>query len=505
VPLCGDGTALAQDLAALGDRERTPSTAAVRGAACSPCANHTEQEHAIEMVEKGLRVGETNPSGRRAFSWRALGVAGALWWMAGCAHTNAAAPRVMPHRASGPTRLLLPPPGRVHADQLVDGDPVWVVRMHDQVRVLSALARVENQGRDQRVLVSFDPGCQCFRGDAPVVWDPNGAILARTTPDYTHWPLASGIGRSYDNATAFRLDRYDVTQDGEHVVVGTRWSADEYARPHERLASTVVDAPGPQMECPIMPHELLVTALRRPEGTLLALDVGAIYDPVHARVCETDFPPYSSLACDRATAPAYAADGTRARGESWPRPMVVRRYRDGFMFVASGCRQIGGLCDGPLHDRAWLRTPIGEASGVSIDAPEACPGRPSSSIRMIRVHGHGSRGVILADRGTEASPACASPGSSRVDCPEVPAVAMFQTLGRALSAREMSLGIGGCFSASVRGLETRAVIIHDWRSADEAIRIVQTELDRWDLNVSLWVSIEPMFCMSLAGLTRLGS
>lgn len=243
------------------------------------------------MVEKAWCGGETKPSGRRAFSWRALGVAGALWWMAGCAHTNAPTPRVMPHRASGPTRLRLPPPGRVHAGQLVDGDPVWVVRTHDQVRVLSALARVENQGRDQRVLVSFDPGCQCFRGDAPVVWDPHGAILARTTPDYSRWPIASGMGRSYDHATAFRLDRYDVTQDGECVVVGTRWSADEYARPDERLSSTVVDAPGPQMECPIMPRELMADALRRPEGTLLALDVGAIDDPVHARVCATDFPP----------------------------------------------------------------------------------------------------------------------------------------------------------------------------------------------------------------------
>lgn len=192
-------------------------------------------------------------------------------------------------------------------------------------------------------------------------------------------------------------------------------------------------------------------------------------------------------------------------------PLVVRRYRDGFMLVASGCRQIGGLCDGPLHDRAWLRTPIGATSGVSIDAPEACPGRPSSSIRMIRVHGHGARGVIGArgggwrDRTTGASPACALPGSSRVDCPEVPAAALLQTLGRAISARQMHFGIGGCFSATENGLENWAVIIHDWRSADEAIRIVQAELDRWDLNVTLRVSVEPMLCMSMGGLGGAGS
>lgn len=84
-------------------------------------------------------------------------------------------------------------------------------------------------------------------------------------------------------------------------------------------------------------------------------------------------------------------------------------------------------------------------------------------------------------------------------------MAFLQTVFRATSARQMSFGIGGCFSASEHSLETLAVIIHDWRSADEAIRLVQTELDRWDLNVSLRVSVQPMWCMSMGGLARLGS
>ena len=95
---------------------------------------------------------------------------------------------------------------------------------------------------------------------------------------------------------------------------------------------------------------------------------------------------------------------------------------------------------------------------------------------------------------------CRMPGSDPTLCPEVPAAALYETLFAALREHEgIAFGIGGCFDSGRSTFGRMAAVVHDWRDADAAIRIVSDALTRWDVRDSFWVSVEPMLCGGVLG------
>lgn len=406
----------------------------------------------------------------------------------------------LPHLPSSSTRLALPPLGRVQADRLVDGDLVWVVRTSDnEVHVLAADAHLVRGGWSGRVLVSFDPACNCFVGLAPVAWGLDGAIVARTEPDYAPFGgLALGIRRSFDGVTAFRLDRFEVTRDGENIEVGARWRATAYATPEDPPQTVMLDTRSPRVECAVtMGATSLSDAMEEPEGRMVLLNASVSRLHGLVRLCPTN-DPCSDVPVDLGDAwqPEHDADEVLVPG-----PLLARRARDGFseFIAASFCPH---TCSAPSHDASWLRTPVGASEGPRIDAPISCDAdgeRVAPGVRMIRVHGSGTR--ALADGTGAAMPEpCRLPNSDRTLCPEVPAAALYEALFATLREHEgIAFGIGGCFDSGRSTLGRMAAVVHDWRDADAAIRIVSDELTRWDVRDSFWVSVEPVLCGALAG------
>ena len=247
----------------------------------------------------------------------------------------------LPHLPSSSTRLALPPLGRVQADRLVDGDLVWVVRTSDdEVHVLAADARLVRGGWSGRVLVSFDPACNCFVGYAPVAWGLDGAIVARTEPDYAPFGgLALGLRRSFDGVTAFRLDRFEVTRDGEHIEVGARWQATAYATPEDPPRTVMLDTRSPDVACAVtMGATPLSDAMEEPEGRMVLLNASLSRQGGLVRLCPTNDP------CS--AVPVYLGDDWQPEHDAdevlIPAPLLARRARDGFSeFIAAS------FCGGP--------------------------------------------------------------------------------------------------------------------------------------------------------------
>lgn len=396
--------------------------------------------------------------------------AGLALWMMGCASTTLQAPPLVPHQASGPTQLTLPPLGKVHGDRLVDGDPVWVVRTpDDQVRVFSARVRMLRQGRVEHTVVVYDPDCTCFRAEAPVIWGLDGTITARARLEDPNGVL--GLRSHYDGATAFWLDRYDVERVGDRVTVKSRWQATERVRARDRLSKTVRDAPGPKAECALRPGSAkrVSAAMSASEGTMVLIGANV----VRGRLCETK-------ECADDGPPVYDATGST---DPMPGPILARRFRDGFVSASTHrCHGFTTRCGPPGHDVSWLTTPVGKTEGIRIDAPVACTERKVPNVRMIRVHGRGSKPLDWASTKKQKT-------------------GFYPSIFRATKELGMdaSFGIGACFETNRQTQGRLVVAVHDWRHVDAAIRMVHGELDRWDIKGAFWVSVEPYMCGTLLG------
>jgi hypothetical protein len=240
--------------------------------------------------------------------------------------------RLPPHPFTA-TRLSLPPLGQTRAEHLVDGAPVWVVRTaDDRVFVLAADARVELGDRGWRVLVAYDPDCDCFRGAAPVVWGPDGAISAGTQPDYDRFfrGAALGIRRPFDDVTAFQLDRHAFTRDGEAIVVGQRSAAAVVSTRERRPVTTIVDTPGPHTQCATSLRPTAWSeALRQPAGQVVLVNASVAFEDATPRLCPAHEP-----RCSDATSNLHVAGRPVGR---WvvPGPVIARRSGSGFAEVVT--------------------------------------------------------------------------------------------------------------------------------------------------------------------------
>ncbi|MFT5355365.1 MAG: hypothetical protein ACI9KE_002584 [Polyangiales bacterium] len=459
----------------------------------------------------------------------------------GCAGQG---PQLQPpprHIASAATVLPLPPIGRVHSGLLVDGDPVWIVRTEDdEVRVLGARVRLERDGSPSFELAAFDPDCACFRAPAPVIWNLEGEVAAYTEPNYEAvcTGCAIGIIRAFDGHSSFWMDRYDFERRGESIVVGARWAATQYA-PSPREAAPlrgselglVSEVSSPNRECPeSVMQTSLESALGRRVGQRVCFAGRVLVDDGIARVCTPDdvvddrcpddaprvYNPSSDVLESGAWEPADTAGLIFPGGLAWPRRLTARRAGDGFAEIsteqcvastrpipgsrASDQRGLPAACLSPSHDESWVRTPLDAGSGIWVEAPVGCSERERPHIRMLRVRGRGSRRV---SRGDSIPERCHEP-SATDDCPEIPWETLQRSIFGAIGAHNsahptfsahFSYGIGGCFNAVPSTDGRLALMITDWRYADEAIQLVSEALARWNVAETFWVSVEPALCV----------
>lgn len=115
----------------------------------------------------------------------------------------------------------------------------------------------------------------------------------------------------------------------------------------------------------------------------------------------------------------------------------------------------------------------------------------------IHIAGTGSRQFSVAEPGKATG--CTRPGP---DCTTVDLGAFLQTVTDQLKARGLNLvswGIAECG----RGHDPHparwddqhlSIIIHHWRSANEAVSIVAAQLRAWDVGQSLEVAVAPIAC-----------
>lgn len=448
-----------------------------------------------------------------------------------------------PHLASLPTEVRLPPIGRVHSALLVDGDPVWIVRTEDdEVRVLGARVRLEHEGNPRFSLAAFDPECACFRANAPVIWNLEGEISAYTEPDYSMLGgTALGIHRNFDSHSTFWMDRFDFERNGESILVRTRWRATEYASPGSPVLPRISEVSSPNLRCPeSVPPVSLPQALAQPAGRRLRVSGRVLVHGGIARLCAPE--DVQGDRCPDDAPPVYEPSSDVIETGTWEprdaaglvfpvemqriaaqtRRLMVRRAGDGFAEVSSEWCAEGRTqtpsehsgppielprlastptsCISPRHDASWVRTPLDADSGIWVEAPVRCEERERPNIRMLRVHGRGSRHISADETIPER---CHQPGTSADACPEVSARALYRSILDALdehnashptSSAHFSYGIGGCFDTGRSTRERLAVSLTDWRYADDAIRIVSEALNRWDLAETFWVSVEPTLC-----------
>lgn len=434
-----------------------------------------------------------------------------------------------PHLASARTELPLPPIGRVHSGLLVDGDPVWIVRSEDdEVRVLGARVRV-NRGRNPSfALAAFDPDCSCFRANAPVVWNLAGEVAGHTqTSQGAFAGGMMGVSEFFEDV-AFWMDRFDFERNGESIIVGTRWAATQYAPSHTVPAHTqelprISPVPGPNVECPEQRMQMSIeSALTRPEGQRLRVAGRVLMRDGIARLCGSDavdercpddaprvYNPSADVLEKGARDPN---DTTAPQPGEWPWRLTARRFGDGFADVSTEqcSTPLSSLCSAPSHDETWVRTPLDADTGIWVEAPVGCEERVRPSFRMLRVRGRGTRRVGSEDSIPER---CHAP-SATDDCPEIPWSTVYGSIYRAtlehnnahgsLNA-QISFGIGGCFDAVPSTQGRLALMITDWRYADEAIRLVSGALERWNVAEMVWVSVEPPWCLAPGALGFLGS
>lgn len=129
---------------------------------------------------------------------------------------------------------------------------------------------------------------------------------------------------------------------------------------------------------------------------------------------------------------------------------------------------------------------------VDIDPAAVCAGGT-----YVRVHGHGSRRLILQGQAGACSPTAGSPSDPR--CPEVPVEIFAEAVAtrmRARGARSIqALGLGVC--GDPKGdwdAFQYSITLNDWRDVDLAVATIRDELERWDLGSSFGVSIRYSWC-----------
>ncbi|MDI3286648.1 hypothetical protein [Polyangium sp. 15x6] len=146
-------------------------------------------------------------------------------------------------------------------------------------------------------------------------------------------------------------------------------------------------------------------------------------------------------------------------------------------------------------------TLVSSAEGVSFEPPKTCRGSyPDAPEYYIRVHGHGKRRIDYSKRDPNE---CDAPGADPVACPKVHYMAigmsalgaMRKTLGK-MNAH--TLGLGACADSNAPldqwNMSSR---ISDFRHADEALRIIDAELRRWDIGDDWGLSITGIECEEL--------
>jgi hypothetical protein len=139
----------------------------------------------------------------------------------------------------------------------------------------------------------------------------------------------------------------------------------------------------------------------------------------------------------------------------------------------------------------------GAADGPSIDAPEHCAGIGWEGGDYIRVHGHGVRRM---DYQRKPGP-CDVPDADVQACPTISIHAFSASTMKALQAKLGENNAGGD-GLGVCG-DARAPLshwkvssrVHDWRFVDEALRVIDAELRRWNLGDDYGLSVSGLLCI----------
>ncbi|MDI1446999.1 hypothetical protein [Polyangium sp. 6x1] len=145
-------------------------------------------------------------------------------------------------------------------------------------------------------------------------------------------------------------------------------------------------------------------------------------------------------------------------------------------------------------------TLVSSAEGVSFEPPKSCRGSyPDAPEYYIRVHGHGKRQIDYSKRDPNA---CDAPDADPVACPKVHFMAIGSSvlgaMKKALGENADTLGLGACADHNVPldqwNMSSR---VHDFRYADEALRIIDAELRRYDIGDDWGLSISGIECAEL--------
>ncbi|MDC3988932.1 hypothetical protein [Polyangium jinanense] len=147
-------------------------------------------------------------------------------------------------------------------------------------------------------------------------------------------------------------------------------------------------------------------------------------------------------------------------------------------------------------------TLVPSAEGVSFEPPKTCRGQyPDAPQYYIRVHGHGTRQIDYSRRDLNE---CDAPDADPVACPKVHFHAFSLSVHGAMQKAlgEMSvegLGLGACADPSDAPSPqwNWSSRIHDFRHADEALRIIDAELRRWNIGDDWGLSIGGFDCVVL--------
>lgn len=139
----------------------------------------------------------------------------------------------------------------------------------------------------------------------------------------------------------------------------------------------------------------------------------------------------------------------------------------------------------------------GEDAGPTFETPRVCPGANGENGVFIRVTRLGRRRLAY-DR-TE-SKECDRPDADALQCPTVSVHVFGHAVLAALRARlgennADSMGLGLCAKATDPFEKwDLSCEIHDWRYANEAVRVIWEELGRWDLEGSWGLGVTGMMC-----------
>ncbi|TKC93002.1 hypothetical protein [Polyangium fumosum] len=146
-------------------------------------------------------------------------------------------------------------------------------------------------------------------------------------------------------------------------------------------------------------------------------------------------------------------------------------------------------------------TLVPSAEGVSFEPPQTCRGPyPDAPQYYIRVHGHGTRRIDYSHRDPNA---CDTHDADPVACPKVHFMAIgMSVLGAMKKALgEMNadtLGLGACADASgPLDQWNMSSSIHDFRYANEALRIIDAELRVWNIGDDWGLTIRGIECAEL--------